>query len=325
MADMGIWGGLNQASQNAMGMGMNLLHLNQQQAHQQALEKEAAARTQMMQESAQISNAEGRLKLEEMQKAQAAKTKIVDITTHPMFLSLPDEVKPGTLKYFAENGYTDATGKGTAESVMQGAAAIEKSKPLFQSFMEPVIKAKQGEVMGAWNELREVQATGDEKKIKIALAKFENLNGQYHQSLGKFDEHIKTLTDQENKMAIEMAKKAETARIADEANKTRLKAAEIAAGKGEKPSRVPFRDTETGKIFYYDKNNPEDRKQLETFGHRLVPVAENPVDALVMQSTMGKGGKATYKTADDVKAAFKAGLIPQDEATKILKDKFGFK
>jgi hypothetical protein len=37
----------------------------------------------------------------------------------------------------------------------------------------------------------------------------------------------------------------------------------------------------------------------------------------------GGNKSTTYKTADDVKAAFKSGKIKEAEAVKILKDKFG--
>ena len=39
----------------------------------------------------------------------------------------------------------------------------------------------------------------------------------------------------------------------------------------------------------------------------------------------GTGAPGTYKTADDVKAAYKAGKIKRDEATKILRDQFKMK
>jgi hypothetical protein len=65
--------------------------------------------------------------------------------------------------------------------------------------MEPVVKAKQANVLAAWNELTEAKASMDPKKMQAAQVKFDALNGEYHQSLGKFDEHLKQLTDQEGK------------------------------------------------------------------------------------------------------------------------------
>ena len=96
-----------------------------------------------------------------------------------------------------------------------------------------------------------------------------------------------------------------------------------------KPKRVPYRDTQTGAINYYDVNNPQDRATLQKFGTQLAPILENPEDVLIRQALSKKAPQAqpaaaTYKTPEEVKAAMERKEITPEAATDILKKKFGF-
>lgn len=197
MSDYGLWQGAERATGNMAATGMGLLQMQNTERHQKALEADSAARLKIAEDQAKIQNAQQNIALEEAQKKQAADNRVVDLTTHPAFLSLPEAQRPEVLKFFSNNGMTDATGRGTARGLREGAQMIESSVPLFQKFMGPVVQAKQAEVLNAWSEFQQAQATGDPKKVEAARVRFDQLNGQYHQSLGKFDEHLKNLTDQE--------------------------------------------------------------------------------------------------------------------------------
>lgn len=72
----------------------------------------------------------------------------------------------------------------------------------------------------------------------------------------------------------------------------------LSVAEGEKPSRVAYRDTVTGAINYYDKNNPKDRETLQKYGKQLVPLAENPIQAIIRDALSG-GANANSKVLDE--------------------------
>lgn len=116
--------------------------------------------------------------------------------------------------------------------------------------------------------------------------------------------------------------------ILDAMDKRELEAARTKAAITDpqnKPKRVPYRDTVTGAINYYDVNNPADRATLQKFGAQLQAVAENPMAPVIRESLTAQPGKSAYKTADEVKAAYKAGKLGEKEATAILQKDFGYK
>lgn len=204
--DYGAWQGVEKATGTMAATGMKLLEMQATQRHQMALEANQAAHLQLAKDQAQIQNATANIALDEARKKQAEYDRLIDINTHPAFLALPDSVKPTALKYFADNKYTDANGVGKSGDIINGVGNIEKSKTLFQTFMEPVVREKQTAVMQAWSEYQQAKTTGDQKKAAAAMEKFNQLNGDYYGSLGKFEEHMKILTQQEGKETIEKMK-----------------------------------------------------------------------------------------------------------------------
>ncbi len=98
-----------------------------------------------------------------------------------------------------------------------------------------------------------------------------------------------------------------------------------AASSDNKPSQVPYRDTKTGEIFYKDKNNPKDREWLRLNGPHLQAIAENPMTPVIREGLAPEPSKSAspYKSADEVRAAFKAKKLSKDESLKILRRDFG--
>jgi len=152
---------------------------------------------QQKQELIDIQKAESNLALGNAQKEKANREKPLDMTVHPLFLSLPDESKEQALNFMVTNGFTDERGIGTTENIMRGLDIVEKTKPVFQTIMGPVIKAKQANVTTAWGELQSAQEKGDPKKMQEAKAKFDQAFLTYGDALGKYDTHLKVLTDRE--------------------------------------------------------------------------------------------------------------------------------
>ena len=171
----------------------NLMRLKM---HQEDIDLKGRQLTQDK-EQFEVTSATSKFQLEEAKKKKAEMLKPMDITVHPMFLSLPDESKQEAMKFFSANQFTDERGVGTTESIMRGIDILEKSKPLFQTVMGPVVKAKQAAVTAAWDEFQQAQATQDPKKIQTAKAKYDQAYLSYGNSLGKFDEHMKLLDQQE--------------------------------------------------------------------------------------------------------------------------------
>ncbi len=195
LLDSGIGEGLNQASGTVLQTGMQLTKFKQDQLFQQqklSMEQAHADRVNKMLDN----------QLAQQAEAKAKYDKPVDITVHPLFLSLPDEVKPTALKYFSENGWTDQNGKGKYGDVMQGVESMEKTAPVFKELFAPVVQKKKEATLQAWNELQEVQQSGDPKKIAIAQKKFNDLSASYMASSSQFDKHLETLMKPENETKV---------------------------------------------------------------------------------------------------------------------------
>jgi hypothetical protein len=153
--------------------------------------------------SSEIENKKNIYALNKAAEADAASKRIVDITAHPMFLSLPDEVKPKALDWFASQGVTDPQGRGQVGQIMEGVKQIEGSKQLFNEFMGPVLEQKKAGVIQAYGVYRDALAKGDQKKAGEALANFKKVSMEYQASAGKFSEHLTNLD--KNEMELQKA------------------------------------------------------------------------------------------------------------------------
>lgn len=197
MASSGIWQGAERATRNMATTGMGLAQLQQQRQHQAALEADSARRLQIAEDSAKIQNATAQIQLDEARKVQEMANRPIDITVNPAFLSLPDESKGDVLKFFTQNGLTNEQGVGTAGGVNRGLAMIDSSANLFQRFLMPVVESKKKETLSAWDEYQNALATGNQNKIRIAKIKHDKAFAEYGMSLGKYNEHLKTLAQKE--------------------------------------------------------------------------------------------------------------------------------
>lgn len=172
------------ASSYSVGMGQ----ASQQIPHTALMGMELQRRD----EQAKIQNAHMQLQNEELMRKKAAYEAPIDITTHPAYLSLPEDQRPEALKFFVSNGLTDARGIGQTGKVAEGAKMIAESSSLFQKYLEPAVKAKQGNVMQKWNELTEAKSTGDPNKITKAQQAYDAVYLEYGDSLKSFETHSKT-------------------------------------------------------------------------------------------------------------------------------------
>lgn len=150
--------------------------------------------------------AEAKMKMEKMERERAQAQQPVDLTVHPMMLSMPEETRPQILDFFRQNGLVNERGIGTMEGLARGVGMIENSKPLFESFMGPVVQAKKNTVIKAFDALTKAQESGDPKKIQTAQAEFERVNMQYQTAAGNFDKHLDTLSKHQQAMELEKAK-----------------------------------------------------------------------------------------------------------------------
>lgn len=290
------WGGLLNTSNNAVTMGMNLMQLNQQREHQQALESTAAAQLKMAQESHQQNMAVNAIKLQEAKKLQEEYEKPLDMTMHPMFLGLPKESKDAALQSMYQMGLVNEAGIGKTGDIMKGVKNIMATEDLGKMVMQPIVAQRKEVALQAYNELQEeiAKPNANPEKIKTLTAQFNKVNGAYQSSAGGFTKWLEDVQKNTQAKEIELMKETAAQKRHEESMANTLKAASIRSrGDGEKPSRVAYRDTKTQAIYYYDKNNPQDRKQLETFGSRLVPVYENPIQTEVRGALSGGAGVAS--------------------------------
>ncbi|MFA7462954.1 MAG: hypothetical protein WCY59_07420 [Anaerovoracaceae bacterium] len=209
--------------------------------------------------------AEAKMKMEKMERERAQAQQPVDLTVHPMRLAMPEETRPQILDFFRQNGLVNERGIGTMEGLARGVGMIENSKPLFESFMGPVVQAKKNSVIKAFDALTKAQESGDPKKIQTAQAEFERVNMQYQTAAGNFDKHLDTLSKHQQAMELEKAKtindlqeiNARTqGRIAVEQNKRFAPRGGGSAG-GGKPS--DFERKYQDYVVYAQQNYPDRR------------------------------------------------------------------
>jgi len=136
--------------------------------------------------------------MKQLEKQEAQLSRKIDITAHPAYLQLPDEVKPQVLKYFSANGFTDPNGVGELRNVQLGLQSIESHKDTFQGFMAPVVEAKKNKFVEEYKKLQDLRAQGlDDKdpKVQKQQAIVNQANMDYSASSGNFQKHIDKLDE----------------------------------------------------------------------------------------------------------------------------------
>jgi hypothetical protein len=169
-----------------------LQNKDEQQGYENAINMEKLG---MLKKSAEIQQAEETRKAKLAAEKEADSNRVVDITVHPMFLSLPDEQKSAALKFFSSSGYTDENGRGRKADVLNGVDAIEKNKGLFSGFFAPVIESRKQAVVDSWAALQDAMQSGDEKKISAAADKHKRARMVYQSSSDKFHQHLNKLDE----------------------------------------------------------------------------------------------------------------------------------
>lgn len=140
----------------------------------------------------------------QMMEQEERMNRKIDITAHPMFLQLPDQVKPQVLNFFASSGFTDPKGVGEMRNIVQGIQMIEGTKDTFQGFMGPVVEAKKQKYIETYNALQDELAKGTDlkgKKVLTLQAQLKKSQMDYESSSGNFQKHLDRLDE------IEAAKK----------------------------------------------------------------------------------------------------------------------
>jgi hypothetical protein len=61
----------------------------------------------------------------------------------------------------------------------------------------------------------------------------------------------------------------------------------------EKPSWIPYRNSDNGSIKHFDKSNATDRATLEAEGDQWTPLAENPIQNIIRQGVSGATSPST--------------------------------
>lgn len=241
MADYGMWEPVNQALSNVTNTAINLGQMQQQERHRRAIEANDLARLDM-QKAEQlrqqqtfdiqkpVMEATAKFEADKLLKQQELMNKSYDFTTDPHYLAYPEEARPQLLKWLSDNGYADPTGKTTVGNLHQAKAVIESSAPIFQTLTAPILQAKKNTVLTAWGEYQTALQKGDKAKAQEAFANYQKTNADYMSSTNAADSHVAQLSKLATDQVTAGMKAEAEAKKADEANATRLKAAQIAAG-----------------------------------------------------------------------------------------------
>jgi hypothetical protein len=144
----------------------------------------------------EIQKNQAAFQLKQEQEAAAKGKEKMDITTHPMFLGLPDEQKPQVLQWFASQGYTNDKGVGERDNIKRGVAEIEDQEKLFTHFMAPVVEANKQKHLAALQEKQDLLDAGkgeDDPKVQLATKAVADTGKLYGVSLNSYEKHVETL------------------------------------------------------------------------------------------------------------------------------------
>jgi hypothetical protein len=197
---MGIFGDIGRSNVGQVGQTMfNDVLKYKQMERQDNMDTLTAAHTAQQMDIAQrglaMQEAEAARKAKIDAEREADLNRTVDLTVHPAYLSMPDPQKAEALKFFSSNGYTDANGRGRKVDVLNGVAAIEKTKGLFSDFLGPVVAAKKQAVVDSWTELQDATRSGDQKKIDTAQSNYDRTKMAYQASSDGFYKHLNKLDE----------------------------------------------------------------------------------------------------------------------------------
>jgi len=146
--------------------------------------------------------------IQKQKELEARREAPMDLTVHPGFLSLPDNIKPKVLEYFQSKGYVNEFGRGKTKDIGAGVKEIEESASLFKSFMGPVIEAQKTNLITL--EQKAMEKPDDQKIQQQLLA----ARKAYQLASGSYDKHI---------LEIEKAEMAEKTKLAVEKLKIEAK------------------------------------------------------------------------------------------------------
>jgi len=197
---------------------MNMLQMQAAERRELALEKHRGEelafqgrRTEMEEKRLKIAEdaaaQEREIKGFEIQKQkelEARREAPMDVTVHPGYLALPDEVKPKLLDFLRTRGATNEAGRGKTKDIGAAIKEIENNSILFKTFMEPVVAAQKQNLIS----LREkLSKNPDDPKLQQQVKVADT---QYQLSSGSYDKYLLEITKAEmaekTKLAVEKLK-----------------------------------------------------------------------------------------------------------------------
>jgi hypothetical protein len=316
---MAGWEGLERATGRMLATGMGIAQLQQQRDYQNA---------RLKQEQAQI-----QMQMDEKRKMREVYETPVDIKTHPIFLSLPEEQKAEALKFFTSNKFTDERGIGQMGKIMEGAKLIVDTEPLYKKFMGSKVEQQYGLVQEAWKNLSEAKMTGNQNAIQKAQLQFDTISGEYTNARGFYERHIESLRKRAEAERFPYAS-AGGGVIYDERTGRPVYVKPFKESvSGEKPEKEPSgADMERLRKAVQDVGNdpkPNDVTMINRLARplgleykkteteekgRFFDSKKVSWDLVPTSST-----KKAYKSAEEVRSAYQNGDITKEEAKKIIK------
>jgi hypothetical protein len=173
----------------------------------------------------------------------------INITTHPLFLGIPDEVKEATLKHFQDEGIVDERGVGITRNIKDEVDKIESTAGLFKQFMLPVVDIHKNNFIQKDKELRELLATGEDpnsSKVQKLKMEVDALYKTYNASEKGYLGHLRNI--KEGKIAHEQKlEQIEARKVADKVtDKTTAEQKNVQA-------IIDSRKKSTGEILSYEE------------------------------------------------------------------------
>ena len=197
LADVGRSNAIPQMTQTFMG----LVDLSRQKRLEQ---QNLAIQTQQMQlaqnqERRQQTIFDEQQKL--LQQEETRRNKLIDITVHPMWQSLPnDEIRAEFFQDMQAQGIINEKGIGIQGNLEDFTKSVETTKPLMEKYGGRILEGRKQKATQAWDIYNQTVQKGDKpENIKKAYDNAINESIAYQTALGKFDEVIKLLTPKEKK------------------------------------------------------------------------------------------------------------------------------
>ena len=263
-----------------------------------------------------------RNQLRKQAEEEALNKQPVNLTAHPYFLSLPDDLQKKTLDFFQSQGLVNENGIGERGNILKGVQYIENTTKGMQEFLKPLVEKQRQELIGIQRELAVVKNQPGKEKLAQQLAqKLQEKAQQYNMASVIYDQRYEELQKREQrKFEMQKVLAGKSWAATKEGVKYREREANIRAiisgsGTTSKPTRIQ-------KLYLqFREQNPEYQGDILDFEKLEAMMKTDPRKAAMMAAASDKRVFLGTATAQDVSMEYLKAWQKLTETLKKKKEK----